>query len=785
MSGVDDVWRIHFVCDLNAPSIQNWLFMPPMDTRQANRLTLNLTFTIRECERLPIKHVARTCRERFELYYEELSADEALHETAAQLSADYSDNSTRAYFYERIQRMQFRDTFVSDSGLRSKLSSRHDSPSSAISVELRDIPLSSSSSSSHFVRLAIRDTGACISLLSVQASYVTCPALVRHGIRFEETPTGRDLTDLVQVNGTCPPFAAQAGKSQQQPKAICTAKGEWLITDSNLASRCQCWPGYEFLNTGDDADTTCSICPIGTFKSTTSNELKCSPCPPNSQATQPGSHACECRTHFFRTDEANVSSPCLAIGQLGAQHVNMVLLDAEHTNVSIVNNPVVAVDKSVRIGLECDTCHRVDGVADEMKCNTPCALAAWSPDWMVVRRSIANDQPSGAAATTHMKLTVRQMVRNEREIAKSIIYVHKESAPRAQMTPSDSFTCKLSGQQQQQPQTMCLNISANLSALFHASFPRFRFFQHQPVESDVLGTSVTLTMYSSGARGELKQLPTVDASSVRQSLLDRSFMHISICNEKEDEDEGEMHSLKLVLAFRSALSLAASARINIFALDTNIRDACPMSAAAAGAARSVDPVSSAAMTYNNRPEFVSTQDVDVDATESAANSISRVVLPVMLGILLVLMLIMMAIVFRRPAGNIHALTAANTELVYGWDKHLRKLMPMMLSKAKCSPHANCIDCERQMSGSSIDSSNLSSSMSTSTSGSSPSTTCTTSHIVEHSAAGAPDLYYVDPHTYEDPARVVPHFAQEISPQHIKIESVIGGGRHRLHDLTTF
>lgn len=54
---------------------------------------------------------------------------------------------------------------------------------------------------------------------------------------------------------------------------------------------------------------------------------------------------------------------------------------------------------------------------------------------------------------------------------------------------------------------------------------------------------------------------------------------------------------------------------------------------------------------------------------------------------------------------------------------------------------------------------------------SPSTTCTTSQILERTSK----LYYVDPHTYEDPALAIQEFAQEISPLDIKIESVIGGG----------
>lgn len=72
----------------------------------------------------------------------------------------------------------------------------------------------------------------------------------------------------------------------------------------------------------------------------------------------------------------------------------------------------------------------------------------------------------------------------------------------------------------------------------------------------------------------------------------------------------------------------------------------------------------------------------------------------------------------------------------------------------------CINC----------STNGSANSSSASSTSSPSTTCTTSHINDRSSK-----YFYDHHTYEDPAIAIQGFAQEISPNDIIIESVIGGG----------
>ncbi len=266
MDDGDDLTRIHFVCDLNVQNIQNWLFTPLISTKLANRLTLNLTFTIRECEEFPIKQVVKNCREKFELYYEETRDpnEEAKFLSSTQNEAESfssSPNNKTIFFLNKIKQLKFRDTFVSDSGLRyynsvvdrqKKMNNRQNSRlGDSINVELREIPLSGQNNnivteheSSSYIRFAIRDTGACISLLSVEISYTTCPVMQKHGITFAETSTGRDLTDLIQVTGRCPTYSS----SLHSPKAICTAKGEWLITDQNLASRCKCLPGYEFIN---------------------------------------------------------------------------------------------------------------------------------------------------------------------------------------------------------------------------------------------------------------------------------------------------------------------------------------------------------------------------------------------------------------------------------------------------------------------------------------------------------------------------------------------------------
>jgi hypothetical protein len=239
----DDVWSIYFVCDLNVKNIQNWLFTPLISTRVANRLILNLTYTIRECEQFPINQIFKTCREKFELYYEELDDEEfnlnknqytsTSSSSSAAALADYDTSQnidSSIYFLNNLNRFKFQDTFVSDSSFKyNKQQKKSNSKNSGetisgdlINIELRDV---ASNSNKSYIRFAIRDTGACISLLAFDVNYLTCPKFVKYGITFSETSTGHDLTDLIQVSGTCHLYSTNS----QVPKALCTAKGKKYI----------------------------------------------------------------------------------------------------------------------------------------------------------------------------------------------------------------------------------------------------------------------------------------------------------------------------------------------------------------------------------------------------------------------------------------------------------------------------------------------------------------------------------------------------------------------------
>jgi len=53
------------------------------------------------------------------------------------------------------------------------------------------------------------------------------------------------------------------------------------------------------------------VCPIGTYKSTISNDHRCEQCPLNSHTNDKGSSFCICNDGFFTLNSSILNSPCI------------------------------------------------------------------------------------------------------------------------------------------------------------------------------------------------------------------------------------------------------------------------------------------------------------------------------------------------------------------------------------------------------------------------------------------------------------------------------------------
>ncbi|NP_001129645.1 ephrin receptor EphA2 (tyrosine kinase family)-like precursor [Xenopus laevis] len=259
---------IYSVCSVQEGEQDNWLRTNWIYRSEAQRIFVELKFTVRDCNSFP--GGSGTCKETFNLYYMESDID-------------YGTN---------FQKRQFRkiDTVAPDDiTVPSDFTSRN----VKVNVEVRSVgPLSRKG-----FYLAFQDIGACVALLSVRIYYKKCPSVVQGMAQFPETVAGADSQSLAKVSGKCMNNAVSV--NGEDPTMHCNTDGEWLVP----IGHCLCQPGYEKV--GD----TCQACQPGFFKSETSNG-PCLPCPDHTEPTSPAATFCPCNDGFFRSTSDLSSAPC-------------------------------------------------------------------------------------------------------------------------------------------------------------------------------------------------------------------------------------------------------------------------------------------------------------------------------------------------------------------------------------------------------------------------------------------------------------------------------------------
>ncbi|XP_061456587.1 ephrin type-A receptor 2 isoform X2 [Rhineura floridana] len=257
---------IYSVCNVMDGDQDNWLRTNWIYRSEAQRIFIELKFTVRDCNSFP--GGTGTCKETFNLFY-------------AESDVDYGIN---------FQKRQFRkiDTIAPDEiTVREDFETRN----VKINVEVRSVgPLTHKG-----FYLAFQDIGACVALLSVRIYYKKCPGVFQNMASFPETIAGADSQPLAKVPGTCVKDAV----SNEEPFMHCNSDGEWLVP----IGECLCREGYE-----KDGDS-CRACSPGSFKQDISNSA-CSKCPLHTQPSAEGSTSCPCEDGYFRALSDPVSMPC-------------------------------------------------------------------------------------------------------------------------------------------------------------------------------------------------------------------------------------------------------------------------------------------------------------------------------------------------------------------------------------------------------------------------------------------------------------------------------------------
>uniref|UniRef100_A0A6G1RGC9 receptor protein-tyrosine kinase n=1 Tax=Hypotaenidia okinawae TaxID=2861861 RepID=A0A6G1RGC9_9GRUI len=263
----DSLIYIYSVCNVLEGEQENWLRTNWIYREVAQRIFIELQFTVRDCNSFPTAG-GGSCKETFNLYY-------------AESDVDYGTN---------FQKRQFKkiDTIAPDEiTVQDDFASRN----VKLNVETRSVgPLRRKG-----FYLAFQDLGACVALLSVRIYYKRCPGVLRGMALFPETVAGVDSQTLAEVRGTC----VEDAVADQAPVLHCNPDGEWLVP----IGECLCRAGYE------RAGEKCQACPPGSFKATVSPD-GCQPCPPHTLPSPAAATTCPCQDGFFRAPEDPPEDPC-------------------------------------------------------------------------------------------------------------------------------------------------------------------------------------------------------------------------------------------------------------------------------------------------------------------------------------------------------------------------------------------------------------------------------------------------------------------------------------------
>uniref|UniRef100_UPI00398EA2A9 ephrin type-B receptor 1 isoform X2 n=1 Tax=Pristiophorus japonicus TaxID=55135 RepID=UPI00398EA2A9 len=278
VSGYDEnlnTIRTYQVCNVFESNQNNWLWTTFVNRRGAQRIYVEMRFTVRDCSSIP--NVPGSCKETFNLYYYETDSGLTIQGTALWTEMPYLKVDTIAAD-ESFSQVDFGGRLMK------------------VNTEIRSFgPLSRNG-----FYLAFQDYGACMSLLSVRVFFKKCPSVIQNYATFAETMTGTESTSLVIAKGTC---VHNAEEVDVPIKLYCNGDGEWMVPIGS----CTCKAGYE-----PEKAMACKACHSGTFKANQGSEL-CVSCPTNSRSLIEASSVCFCRNGYYRADFDLPSMPCTSV----------------------------------------------------------------------------------------------------------------------------------------------------------------------------------------------------------------------------------------------------------------------------------------------------------------------------------------------------------------------------------------------------------------------------------------------------------------------------------------
>jgi len=178
-----DVFRVYTVCNVDATVVNNWLRLPFIRVPPARdgggtddlvRLYVEMRFTMRRCTSYPEPGRLQRCRESFKLL-----AYDATSDVGNERRPTWDDRTYRTIGVVAADRV-FADA----------------ADTSVMNTEVRGLQVRRGAG----VYLALRDEGACATVLRVRVYYVVCEATRAKFAAFPLTVAGPEVTSVVQVH---------------------------------------------------------------------------------------------------------------------------------------------------------------------------------------------------------------------------------------------------------------------------------------------------------------------------------------------------------------------------------------------------------------------------------------------------------------------------------------------------------------------------------------------------------------------------------------------------------
>nr|XP_040058143.1 ephrin type-A receptor 3 [Gasterosteus aculeatus aculeatus] len=196
ISGVDEHYtpiRTFQVCNVMEYSQNNWLRTNWISRQSAQKIYVELKFTLRDCNSIPL--VLGTCKETFNLLYQETDDDQGSH--------------FREHLFTKIDTIAADESFTQmDLGDRIL----------KLNTEVREVgPMTKKG-----FYLAFQDVGACVALVSVRVYFKKCPHTVRNLASFPDT-VPMDSQSLVEVKGSC---VNHSKEEEGARECTCSTEGE-------------------------------------------------------------------------------------------------------------------------------------------------------------------------------------------------------------------------------------------------------------------------------------------------------------------------------------------------------------------------------------------------------------------------------------------------------------------------------------------------------------------------------------------------------------------------------